>query len=143
MRGKRLAGGYPKEVAAGGMVGADCWVEACDAALHQCFACRWAFALEPSVIEFDAASKVESEMLAFCNYLLGMLGPTKTTFRSERRHLRTMNDFMATGGVATASRIAYERQVTKALRIPESLGRRLKVHTAWGRPEQKGHPAST
>ena len=43
---------------------------------------------------------------------------------------RTMDAFVETGGVAAAAEIANEREVTKTFRIPESLGRRLKVHAA-------------
>ena len=45
---------------------------------------------------------------------------------------RTMDEFVETGSVATtaATAIANEREVTKTFRIPESLGRRLKVHAA-------------
>lgn len=45
---------------------------------------------------------------------------------------RTMDEFVETGGVATTATAATanEREVTKTFRIPESLGRRLKVHAA-------------
>lgn len=43
---------------------------------------------------------------------------------------RTMDEFVETGGVATATAVENEREVTKTFRIPESLGRRLKVHAA-------------
>lgn len=43
---------------------------------------------------------------------------------------RTMDAFVETGGVASATADANEREVTKTFRIPESLGRRLKVHAA-------------
>lgn len=43
---------------------------------------------------------------------------------------RTMDEFVETGGMATAATDANEREVTKTFRIPESLGRRLKVHAA-------------
>ena len=43
---------------------------------------------------------------------------------------RTVDTFVATGAVATDDRVVNEREVTKTFRIPESLGRRLKVHAA-------------
>ena len=43
---------------------------------------------------------------------------------------RTVDTFVATGAVATNDRVVNEREVTKTFRIPESLGRRLKVHAA-------------
>ena len=39
-----------------------------------------------------------------------------------------MDQFVETGGVAAT--VEIERDVTKTFRIPESLGRRLKVHAA-------------
>lgn len=49
-----------------------------------------------------------------------------------RRGSRAMDQFVETGGVAAAAGTAVEneREVTKTFRIPESLGRRLKVHAA-------------
>jgi hypothetical protein len=45
---------------------------------------------------------------------------------------RKMDEFVEMGGVAatTAATVEIEREVTKTFRIPESLGRRLKVHAA-------------
>lgn len=45
---------------------------------------------------------------------------------------RKMDEFVETGGVAAtaAATVETEREVTKTFRIPESLGRRLKVHAA-------------
>lgn len=45
---------------------------------------------------------------------------------------RKMDEFVETGGVTAtaATEIDNEREVTKTFRIPESLGRRLKVHAA-------------
>jgi len=43
---------------------------------------------------------------------------------------RTMDAFEETGALASAAADANERDVTKTFRIPESLGRRLKVHAA-------------
>ena len=43
---------------------------------------------------------------------------------------RRMDEFVETGGVAAAAAVASEREVTKTFRLPESLGRRLKVHAA-------------
>jgi hypothetical protein len=42
---------------------------------------------------------------------------------------RRMDEFVETGGMAAAT-VETEREVTKTFRIPESLGRRLKVHAA-------------
>ena len=47
-----------------------------------------------------------------------------------RKESRTMDEFVETGGVAAATAVNNEREVTKTFRIPESLGRRLKVHAA-------------
>ena len=49
-----------------------------------------------------------------------------------RRGSRAMDEFVETGGVPAAAGAAVEneREVTKTFRIPESLGRRLKVHAA-------------
>lgn len=41
---------------------------------------------------------------------------------------RARDEFVETGGVTAA--VEIEREVTKTFRIPESLGRRLKVHAA-------------
>ena len=48
------------------------------------------------------------------------------------RGFRKMDEFVETGGVAVQAAGAHEgeREVTKTFRIPESLGRRLKVHAA-------------
>ena len=43
---------------------------------------------------------------------------------------RKMDEFVETGGVAATAAVDNEREVTKTFRIPESLGRRLKVHAA-------------
>ena len=43
---------------------------------------------------------------------------------------RKMDEFVETGGLATTVAVENEREVTKTFRIPESLGRRLKVHAA-------------
>ena len=45
-----------------------------------------------------------------------------------RKEPRNMDEFVETGAVATT--VEAEREVTKTFRIPESLGRRLKVHAA-------------
>ena len=45
---------------------------------------------------------------------------------------RSMDEFVETGGVSAtaAATVEIEREVTKTFRMPESLGRRLKVHAA-------------
>ena len=47
-----------------------------------------------------------------------------------RKGPRTMDEFVEKGEVSTTARsdVENEREVTKTFRIPESLGRRLKVH---------------
>ena len=47
-----------------------------------------------------------------------------------RKGTRTMDDFVESGEAATTTLVDREREVTKTFRIPESLGRRLKVHAA-------------
>ena len=47
-----------------------------------------------------------------------------------KKGFRKMDEFVETGGVAATATVDNEREVTKTFRIPESLGRRLKVHAA-------------
>ena len=50
---------------------------------------------------------------------------------------RKMDEFVETGGVAATATVETEREVTKTFRIPESLGRRLKVHAAQTSQKEK------
>ncbi len=49
-----------------------------------------------------------------------------------RKGPRTMDEFVEKGevGTTTGSAVENEREVTKTFRVPESLGRRLKIHAA-------------